>query len=161
DFGSRLSLAQLYSMVNRPDDALALLEDLRAHQDRYNLYSTNLNGVIAVQASTLYARKDPEKARAVMEEAISKSPEDAHLLSTVATVYTQQGDHTNALETVERLLKLNPENPAAIIGKGTIYVYMKDYDRAVRLFSEVLEQQPGNIQARLNRAIAYLLSEKL
>jgi tetratricopeptide (TPR) repeat protein len=161
DFGSRLSLAQIYLFINRPTEALELVAEIRNQPERFKLSSTNLNGVITVEATAWYVKKEPEKAKEVFDAAIKKSPSDIHLLSTVATVYTQQGDYTNALSIVDRLIQINPGSPVALIARGTIFVYLKDFNKAVEIFSDVLSREPANVPARLNRAIAFLQAGKL
>ena len=156
NFPSRLSLAQIYLLANLPDNTLALTKEVRDQPKRFRPTTTNLTDLVAIEASAWYAKKNPEKARELLETEINKKPNDDHLLANAVSVYTQRGDLTNALSIIERRLKLNPNNPAILINKAYIYIQLQDFELCTHRSEPPRDLEPENQAALLNRAIANL-----
>jgi len=165
---SRVWLGQLHLLFNQPDDTLKLVQEIRARSDALGLNATNQTDVVALEASAYLVKKEVADAEKVFQTALAKAPGDEALLSTATQVYMRAGLYTNALATIEQRLQLNPTNVNALVNKGFTCLQLKDYDRAIEPLSRVIEMgtnETGQVQvqqmALLNRAIAYLLSDKL
>jgi tetratricopeptide (TPR) repeat protein len=161
DLTSRLWLAQLHLMANLPDKALAITAEIRASPELAAAAKTNLSDVLSLEATAYFARKEPEKAAQVMEDALAKNPTNAFLFTTVARLYADHGMYPEAQATLDRLLKITPDDPTTLINKSVVHVQANDHDAAIQTLNRVLTLQPTNNLALFYRAIAYLRSDKL
>jgi tetratricopeptide (TPR) repeat protein len=164
--GARLYLAQLNLMVGLPDEALKLVQEIHAQSQALGLGPTNQTDVVAVEASAYLARKELPQAEAAFKSAFAKAPADEALLATATQVYMNFRLYSNALATIDQRLQLNPNNTNALVNKGFACLQLKAFDQAVEPLTRAIDMETNNFSqlhysAVLNRAIVYLLSDKL
>jgi tetratricopeptide (TPR) repeat protein len=157
---ARLWMTQMYLLANRPDDAIALINEIHLHPQSFTIHKTNRTEVLFAETSAYLVKNDVEAARKAVESALEKYPDDDELLGTATHVYMNYGQFSNALAIIERQLKLTPQDPSLFVNRGYAFIQLKAFDEAIASLSKGLTLQPSNSSALLNRAIAYLRAGK-
>jgi tetratricopeptide (TPR) repeat protein len=160
DVFTRLYLGELNLLAQKPDNALASARDILEHAERFNLSPTNRVDALCLEAKAYFARREPERALALLESAIQASPSDDYLLASVISVYSESARYSNALSIIDRQLNLRPEDQSALLNKGFLYIQLNAFDDAIRTMTQLLAVT-NRPDALLNRAIAYLRAEQL
>jgi tetratricopeptide (TPR) repeat protein len=163
---SRLLLAQIYTSVRMPDDALKIAQDVRAAPAVFGLSRTNEPQVLAVEVSGYLAKDDLKRTEEIVDTALKKYPNDEGVLATVAKAYMDFGRYTNALPLLEQQLKIRPDNQDALLSKGNACLQIKAFDQAIEPLTRVIQTETTNFtklhyMALFMRAKAYLNSGKL
>ncbi len=177
----RLDQAAAYyseALALNPDwDAARLrLGQIRLEQgqwDRAGAVLDRLAGVPAFRGAALfgagrlaYARREFERARDLLEEALAVSPQASRIHYTLALTYRALGDLEKARYHLSRRGDAEPVFPDPLIadlealttGQRTTFhsamnaVYQKQYALAVRIFREGLRRDPQNLDARVSLA---------
>lgn len=161
DLPSRLALAQIYLMGNFADNVLALTEEIRGHPDLFNLNSTSRVDVLSLEVSAQYAKKEPAKARDMLESAVRDNPTNIYLLNIAFNIFNQRRDYTNALAAADRFSQLQPDNTSPLINKSYVYIQLEDFDAAIAVLNHALSIKSDDYRALLNRAIVYLRMKQL
>jgi tetratricopeptide (TPR) repeat protein len=158
---ARMWLAQLYVVNRLPSKALQLVEEIRAHPERFPVPSTNRTEMLFVEASTHLANNDLEGAEAAVATALKKYPDDEGLLDTATQVFINFQRYSNALATVERQVKLSPTNMTALVNMGNVCLWLGKYEQAIPPLNRALMVDSNNPYALLDRGIANLRCDKL
>ena len=90
----------------RPGDALAELAEAAKQGPETPRFAY-------VYAVALHDLGKPEQATSVLRDALTKSPNDADLLSALLSYELETGDFASALSRAEALVRLDPENKEA------------------------------------------------
>jgi tetratricopeptide (TPR) repeat protein len=80
---------------------------------------------------------------------------DANYYYNKATVYTDEGKHSLAIDNFKKALELEPDSIEFMFNLGIAYINKKEYDSAIGCFHEVLKRSPNEIAAFSNLALAY------
>jgi len=153
--------ARLASLLGDPDQALQVAEEVRSQPKRFALTSSNELQLVFVEASAYLAKKEPDKAVQVVEDAIDAAPANTNLVASALQLYLKARLFTNALELVNRQLAAHPDDVNLLVNKGFALLRMTNQAPAVEVLSRALELQSNSAPARLNRAIANLQLDRL
>ncbi len=160
-FYARLWLAQLHLLANQPAEALDMVKEIQGVPESVALAQTNAAQVASVEAAALVARGELPSALKVWDGALQKHPEDDKLLATAVQFYITHECYTNALPLLNNRLKTTPDDAGCLLRKGVVCIQLGAMDEAISALTRLLELQPSNHIGRLDRAIAYLRSDKL
>jgi len=161
DLPTRLFLGELNLIAQKPDRALELTRDILEHPKRFDLSATNHTDALCLAAKACFLRREPEQAEALLETAIQAAPADAYLLANAISVYSENARYSNALVNIDRQLKSHPEDAAALLNKGFVQIQLNAFNEAILTMTQLLTLQTNKPDALLNRAIAYLRTDRL
>jgi tetratricopeptide (TPR) repeat protein len=160
---SRLWLGHLYILKGHPDDALKVIEDIRARPDL--LAATSLPELVQVEASALLEKTNLPAAEKIVNNALKQHPDDQELLSTAVLVYMNHAYYTNALPLLEQQLSTHPDDLVLLMQKGVANLQSDHFDEAIQALNRVMTLETNlsdtHITALRNRAIAYLRANRL
>ena len=94
------------------------------------------------QAESMMANKDYAGAKAVLDDAIDKFPDDDRLYLNRAQANFMQGNHKGAIKDLDKALEINPDNYSAAISKGDLYGSLGQNEEAKSAY-----RQAANIAA--------------
>ncbi|WP_031514284.1 tetratricopeptide repeat protein [Desulfofalx alkaliphila] len=122
-----------------------------------SLIITSIGGIIGGTAPTLDNNQGltQEEVEQYFQEQISalektaqEEPENAEVLSELATMYMLTGEGEKAKTSFQDLVALQPENTDARLNLASLYLYEGGYDQAEEHVAYVLEKDEDNIDAR-------------
>ena len=93
-------------------------------------------------------------AIAQFERVKKLSPANVDTSVSLARLFVECHDITNALAASDDVLALSPTNETGLFFKSNSQIQMGNYKEAIPLLNEILAQNPTNYLARLNRGIA-------
>lgn len=161
DLLSRLWLANIYLITKLHDQVLAVVDEVRSGERRFDLTSTNRTDLLSLEAYARFGRGEPQLAHELLQSAVSRDPSNYYLLAVSAQVYLRTGDYTNAVRLFDRQLRLRPNDTDALMNKGYACLQGGDFTTAVPVLTRLLEIQTTNHFALFNRAVAHLQSGQL
>ncbi|MEY2429758.1 MAG: hypothetical protein QOJ40_2643 [Verrucomicrobiota bacterium] len=161
NLSARLWLAQLYILSQMSERALKLIEEIHEQPNLLKITRTNQNEMLFIEASAHLAAHDLPGAQATVSSVLNEYPADEGLLSTATQVYMNYSYYSNALTVIDKQLQLDPNNLSALVNKGFSALQINAFDQAIPPLTRVLTIQSNYYPALLNRAIAYLRSDKL
>ncbi|MEO5803507.1 MAG: tetratricopeptide repeat protein [Verrucomicrobiota bacterium] len=161
NFNARLGLAKTYIELQRPDDSLKLIGQLRDEEKTAALSPGDQLELLRIEAYAHLAKNDFKTAEKILRTAQRKNPKDENHLALLTQLYVDTGYHTNALESVQKQLQIAPQSPAALFTKAVLNMQLGNFGKAVESLDLLLKIQPNNARALMNRAIAHLQSGKL
>lgn len=158
---ARIGLAKTYIQLQRPDESLKLIDQLRDEEKTAALNPAYQIELFQTEALAHMAKNNSATAEKLLLTARQQNPKDEARANLLAQFYSATGRYTNAMEVVQQQLQQAPENPRLLFTKGVLQMQLGEYPKATETFNSVLKLQPKNSDALLNRAIAYLQSGKL
>lgn len=94
------------------------------------------------------ARLEPwgayEAREALLQQALSVSPNDAGVLTELSNFYWAVGRFREALAVAERACELNPLMPAARLQVAHMLTYVGDYEASIRMHENIYRRWPRN-----------------
>ncbi len=160
NFPAKLGLAKTYIELQRPEESLKLVQQLR-EDPTVALLNTNAQfEILRTEALSHVAKSDFPAAEKVLLESLEKNPKDQAQLALLTQLYVASGQFTNALNSVEKQLKLTRNDPGSLFVKAVLLMQTGQFAPAVATLDQLLKVQPENKDALLNRAIANLQSGK-
>jgi putative PEP-CTERM system TPR-repeat lipoprotein len=169
DIGTRLRVAEIYTRMNRLDDALehidyALMLDpesvsiLRARAevlaaqgltDELEETLTRLEvvapdtGLGALGKGRLYRRQNKfDESLAEFEKALEQEPDSVLLLTELVKTQVAMGDADSAIKRVKGVIENDPDNNAAHVLLGILYASVKDFASAEAEFMRQIKINP-------------------
>ncbi|KAB1278603.1 Tetratricopeptide repeat protein 21B [Camelus dromedarius] len=155
DGRSHILLAKVYSKVDRPDDAVASLQQARELQARV-LKRVQMEQPDAVPAQKhlaaeicaeiakhSVAQRDYEKAIKFYREALVHCETDNKIMLELARLYLAQDDPDACLRHCALLLQSDQDNEAATMMMADLMFRKQDYEQAVFHLQQLLERKPG------------------
>jgi tetratricopeptide (TPR) repeat protein len=103
-----------------------------------------LSGLIDVDLT----ERKPDAARARVEAALAKTPDDPALLVLAGTTYTRTGDIEKAEASYRKLLEVDPGNMQAYSALGVLYRSQNRLDEARKSFEEFARLNPRPVAAK-------------
>lgn len=107
-----------------------------------------------------YTRGDIETSERMVDEFLSKYPDNARALGLKGIIIWQQGDLKSARRTLQKALRRDPTDPQLHNYMGIIHHERNDFGRAVQAFRRSIELDPDYAEAQFNLAILLATSEK-
>jgi tetratricopeptide (TPR) repeat protein len=161
NLAARLFLGQIYIFAKQPDRAMEALHEPLTQPARFSLNESNSAEVNILAASAHFQKNQNDQAVALMDREVDRHPGDDTLLQATGQAYYMRGLYTNALSIIERKLARSPDELQWIFNKGLVTLSMKRYDDAIAAMTRVMAIATNDPTPRLNRAIAYLQSDRL
>ena len=177
--GPKLNQAKVLLQLNRPNDALpilqAILEKSPTQSDALTVYAQVLiqqgRGPEAIEAAERARKADPTnlglingeaqlyarmqqyaKALEVLGTATVAGKTPVALLPTLGSVQLAAGQDEAAKRTFAELVAADPTNLSAVLGDVDLLVRLKDFDGARRTLDDAMQRQPSSLpllQARV------------
>ena len=91
----------------------------------------------------------------VMDQAISKYPENAQLYTIRGSLRLEQNRLTEALKDLEIAAKLDPTDPTILVNRAQVYKGFGRNDDALKDLNRAVELNPDFLAARFNRGSMY------
>ncbi len=158
---SQLWLAQFYVLNRFPEKALELIPKIRAAAEASADPGVGKFDLLKVEVTALFSAGQTAAADQKLRQLMDQYPKDLNLLSLVFQISTSFKSYTNALHAVDLALELKPDDVGALVNKGYLSIQISDHPTAIRALTTALSYDTNNATAKLNRAIAYLASDKL
>ncbi len=158
---ARLWLSRVYVILNLPERAFPLVDQLRARTNAFAAAAINVADVFQVELAASYVAKDPEKVQRMIKTALSRRPSDPAILEIAARVSAYYQDYARALPVVEKQLELQPDNVNFLISKAFAQMQLTNFADAVIPLSRAISLQPTNAAALYCRAVSYFETGKL
>jgi hypothetical protein len=112
-------------------------------------------------ANLLRAEGRFDAAKALLEPALARNPNDPDLRLTLGSTWRESGDNARAMECYRAALAAVPDNAAALSNLADLLADDGAFEEARALYDRALKAAPKNPQIRLNRAILNLLAGHL
>ncbi len=158
---ARLWLARVYVVLQRPEKALALINELRARTSAFADAAINPADVFQVELAATYVGDDPNKIAHLVKTTVSQQPPDPALLETTVQVSSFYRDYPNTLLALNKQLEISPNNATSLINKGFINIQITNYNDAIASLTKAISLQPTNTTAIFCRAVSYFESGRL
>ncbi len=158
---SQLWLAQFYVINRFPEKALSLIPKIRAAAEASADSGVGKFDLLKIEVSALFSAGKSALAEQKLRELMNEYPKDINLLSLAFQLSTTFKSYTNALRAVDFALELKPDDVGALVNKGYLSIQVNDHPTAIAALTTALSYDTNNATAKLNRAIAYLASDKL
>ena len=144
------NLGLIATREGRTADAIANFEEALRFSPDYLIALTNLGNVYRQQ-------RQWEKARDILDRAVSIGPQDPDANYSLGMVYAQLNDSEHAYQYLERALQFRPVYPEALNNLGILYVRTQRLDDATQMFERSIRVAPQFDQSYLNLARVYVL----
>jgi tetratricopeptide (TPR) repeat protein len=154
-------LAKLYAICRLPEKAVELTRKVRARTDHLADSGLNKLDLLQLEVTSLYAAGHVDEARQLLTEALDKNPQDPNVLAMVFQYATAIHAYPAALSALDHQLQLNPNDAGILVNKGFLFIQTTNYVAAIPPLTQALALDTNNDVALLDRAIAYLGSDKL
>jgi tetratricopeptide (TPR) repeat protein len=129
------------------------VELIRSFEGRFANDSNRL-----IQIGFFYIQVEaPIEAVRVLEEVVTKTPEDSRAHNTLGTAYLINLRLDDAMAQFERALELNARDEFANLNLANLYRAIGDNDRAVSYYKKHLALKPGDAEAHGGLSISLLL----
>jgi tetratricopeptide (TPR) repeat protein len=145
----------LHLKAQLPEIALQRAHAFRAKYGASGLTENEAIDLLNAEAWALVVKSDLPAAERLLADAQKKFPKSSAPWDTLADIYVQLGQVTNALETLDKQLKAQPESPAAFVKYGGILLKLGRFTEALTHLDRALRLNPNNEGALLNRAMTY------
>jgi Tfp pilus assembly protein PilF len=123
-------------------------------QAPFNAYSLNYFGYWLIEKNRGF-----EEAKAYIQQAVDKQPENGAFVDSLGWVYFKMGDYQNALIYLERAAMLIPDDPVITDHLGDVYWALERQTEAMHEWRRALIFAPDaelekHIQTKINRTLA-------
>ncbi len=149
------NLGRLYESEKNPEPAKALAQ----YQAIYNDNPTYKDVTYAIGLIHFNAR-EYDKAQPYLEKALSKKPDDAHILLALGQNELKNGKYGKAVKTLERFVNAKGADPVwkpAVLDQIAVSnEKLKDYAAALHAYEEILSLRPNNSKALLGKGNALI-----
>ncbi|MEO0405956.1 MAG: tetratricopeptide repeat protein [Cyanobacteria bacterium P01_A01_bin.135] len=146
-----------HQVTEAPPELFSLVGVLPASSAREGLYDQLLtidraNIPVQVRKIQLVASRDPDGARAIVDQLIANNPDDLNAYFVRGQIAQDIGDLEDATATYEAIIARNPRNTGALLALGGVEFERQRFDAAQRAYNQVLELDPANAAARRSLA---------
>lgn len=138
----KLGLADYYVALNRPDDAIKVLEAAAQQKEGFGAARTRL-------ASIEFFRRDPARAHRDIDEVLSKEPKNVPALLVKARFLAAERKYEEAVKLALAAIAVDRSSIQAHYLLGTLYRASNRPAEAVDEFNEVLKMNPRAVAAQV------------
>jgi tetratricopeptide (TPR) repeat protein len=136
------ALADYYLLQNRPDEAIAQLEQLRTHE--------RIGAEAGRRLARAYEQKgDREAARRVVRDVLAANAKDPEALLLDGQLLFQEGRIDEALAQLNAAARLDAQSVPVQFALGRVHASRGDYDQARQAFATVLQLNPRAAAAQV------------
>jgi tetratricopeptide (TPR) repeat protein len=160
DLSVRLMLGDVFNACSMPNLALRIVAETRADPEFRPLGPTNEVEVALLEARAYLTATNRASAQGIIYALLAMHPGDSALLARAVATFMAFQSYSDAIRLTDRQLQLVPDDPAALANKGILSVITEDYSNAIPILTRSLSLT-NTYLARLNRAIAYLRTDRL
>jgi tetratricopeptide (TPR) repeat protein len=153
---ARLILATFYVNLGRPEKALAMLPEIRAHAEATLDPDIGKYDILQIETRALFAANRTQEAERILWEHMEKHPKDLELLGIVFQISAIYKSYSNAFLAADQALEIRPDDSNLLANKGYLAVQAGDFPTAISALSLALLSDTNNVATKLNRAISYL-----
>jgi tetratricopeptide (TPR) repeat protein len=142
---ARINLALVYLRLNKPEEAVAQLEQVAA--------SGNTDPRVQFQLGGAYVdTKQLDKAVTAFETGLARQPDMKDPAAweaavTLGAVYFSKGDADKAAGLFEKTLAARPDSAPPMLGLAKVHASKGDVPKALELFDKVVAAHPGTPEA--------------
>ena len=158
---ARLWLSRVYVVLNQPEKAFALVDELKARSKSLADVAIYPSDILQVELAANYVNNSRDKVDHIVKSTVSQKSPDPLLLDTAVQVATFYQDYTNALIALDKQLQLAPTNVVILLNKGFLEIQLTNYNEAIPALSKAISLSPTNTTAIFCRAVSYFESGKL
>ena len=138
----QLALADYYLSVDRVDESVAILHKVAAQKGMFAAARIRL-------ATMEYAKGNKQAGHAIVDEVLTKEPNNAQLLLLKGRLLFSEGKLEDALATVNRAAEAAPRMTHAHYTLGQIYTAKHELAEATKAYNEVLKLNPRAAAAQV------------
>lgn len=140
-----------------PPELFSLVGALPSSSEREELYLSLLevdpdNTPVQLRRLQVIAERDPELAKAQVEELIARNPDNLNAYFVQGELAFSLNDWALASKAYQEILARDPDNIGALMALGGVRFTEQRYISARELYERVLEISPGYLDARRNLA---------
>jgi tetratricopeptide (TPR) repeat protein len=158
---ARLWLSRVYVVLNRPQESLALIDELKARSNLWLEDAIFPADILQVELAANYVGDSPEKVERLVKTTVSQKPPDPLLLDTTIQVASFYRDYTNALLALDKQLQVAPDNVTSLVNKGFLEIQITNYNAAIPALTQAISLEPTNTTAIFCRAVCYFETGRL
>ena len=158
---ARLWLSRVYVVLNRPQESLALIDELKARSNLWLEDAIFPADILQVELAANYVGDSPEKVERLVKTTVSQKPPDPLLLDTTIQVASFYRDYTNALLALDKQLQVAPDNVTSLVNKGFLEIQITNYNAAIPPLTRAISLEPTNTTAIFCRAVCYFETGRL
>ncbi|WP_432738768.1 tetratricopeptide repeat protein [Maridesulfovibrio sp. FT414] len=142
--------ADKLAAAEKKDECLELLrEGLKAAKEIDPAYE------LFFESEICHYQNDYDQAIDLLEKAISISPSDDFLLTSLGVNYLFVDSNGKAIELFNKAIEINPNDPKAWAQKGVSYSEMGDHKKAIELYDKAIEINPKYFNAWRQKGVSY------
>jgi serine/threonine protein kinase/tetratricopeptide (TPR) repeat protein len=132
----------------------------RAAADRAGEIAPDLPDVqVAYGYYYYYGELDFDRAQEFFEDARSRLPNDADVLSAIAYVKRRQGHWQECVTLLERSAELNPRFVNTAVELGITYAYMRQYEKSQRYLERSIFLDPEHPLGYVIKALVHVVAD--
>lgn len=147
-----LQLASLLERQKKPAEAQQVLEEAARRWPR--------QVEVHVRMGQFFGYGDMPRAEASYKAALALDPDQRSALNNLATIYTAQARHRDALALLEHNLQKNPQSVSGSFNLGSTWYAVGQLDKGIELHQRLLEKRPDDAFALSGLALGYLLADR-
>jgi tetratricopeptide (TPR) repeat protein len=130
------------------DGALALF-------DRIDPVEAGAPAIQLLRASVLNSSGRTGEARTIVEDLLSREPDNPEVLMVLAAVEAASGRDREQRAVLERIIRADPNNTEALVSLGNIALGSQSLRTAASYYDRTLQVEPENGEALVGRAMVY------
>jgi len=149
DISVRVTLANIYFMNQRNDDALKMYEEA--------LELDPENVAVITKLGTIYQQNDEiDKAMKMYDSALQKNPGNSDLWFNMGILYFNLENFDKAIESFNKVIELNPGDIESMMNLVNSLWKEELYAQAIPYLEQVLQLDPENVDAWSFLNVAYV-----
>ena len=107
------------------------------------------------RAFNLYMLKDYDKAIADYDQALTRKPDDPHLLYFRGLSFLKKGDAVRGFADLDQVIALKPNDPESYVQRANAYVERGENEKALSDFDKAIALKPDHRDGYLARAMVH------
>ncbi len=149
-------------LQDRYDQTLLNIKNAETLIEEATLNTKDINVLIgAAEALIRYKNKNIEKAKSILDKALTMEPKNIRALLLYGDIYAELNNGTLAADYYNRALDLNKTSARALVSKGRLYNRSTNYDGAAREFESAISVEPSYAPAYRELGETYIKVGKL
>jgi tetratricopeptide (TPR) repeat protein len=152
-YKAKYNLAMSLIKLNRTEDAIPVLEDIR------NKDSNNID-VLSTLTYLYYQTAKYEKALITIDQILAIAPQSVFALYNGGIIYWKLKKIDKAISLFIQLKEIQPDDQDIVYNLGNLYYIAGNYEKAVEYFLQYIEKKPGDGNSYLFLARCYSALEK-